>query len=99
MDDSNRQNSTQSASPASFREEHVRRVLDEQTRQKKAGTYPNHMLLREIAIKSSRDARNKSTTRGEADALGGYTSSKRQVMQRQVQGVMHSLSRKMLIEK
>ena len=100
MDDSKRQNSLQSATPASFRDEHVRRVLDEQTRQKRGGNnYPNPMLLREIAIKSSREARNKSAARGEADALAGYISSKRQVVQRQVQGVMHSFSRKMLIEK
>ena len=91
LDDSKRHN----IMAPSFKDDHIRLVLEEQTRQKNAGIYPNETMLREASLKSSRDSRNKSAARGEADALGGYVSSKRQVVQRQVQGVMHSISRKM----
>jgi len=93
MDDSNRKH----ISTPSHREQHLRAVLDEQERQKQAKSFPNEAMLREISLKYSRESRNNAAALAEADALSGYVSSKRQVVQRHVQGVMRSVSRKMLL--
>ena len=86
MDDSQR--------TVSSRSDHLKRVLEEQTRQRKEGIFPNFAMLREISCKSSREARKRSAALGEADALAGYVTSSRS-LQRQAAGVMHSLSRKL----
>jgi len=78
----------------SFRQEHLQKLLAEQIRQKEAGCFPNATMLREVSLKSSREARKRSAALGESDALGGYVSSTRAVT-RQVQGFAHSISRKM----
>ncbi|CAB9523261.1 expressed unknown protein [Seminavis robusta] len=78
----------------SGRSEHSQRVLQEQSRQKSASVYPNDAMLREVACKSSRESRQRSAERGEADALAGYVTSSR-ALQRKVGGVMHTISRSM----
>jgi hypothetical protein len=79
---------------ASERTEHLRRVLEEQTRQRATGSYPNDTMLREISCKSSREARQRSARVGEADALVGHVSSSR-ALGRQINGVINTLSRKL----
>lgn len=86
MDDSQRTTTSRS--------DHSRRFLEEQRRQRDADIFPNTTMLREIACRSSRVARQRSAILGEADALAGYVSSSRS-LQRQAAGVMHSLSRKL----
>jgi predicted acylesterase/phospholipase RssA len=83
-------------SPLSANEDanqHVRLVLEEQKRQRAAGSYPNPFIFREVSTKSSKDAKKKSAALGEADALSGYVSSSR-ALQRRSMGVVHSISRK-----
>ena len=79
---------------AAERTEHLRRVLEELTRQRVTGCYLNDVMLREVSCKSSREARQRAAGVGEADALAGHVTSSR-ALQRQVSGVMHSFSRKL----
>jgi hypothetical protein len=78
----------------SERTEHLRRVLEEQARQRLTGCYPNDTMLREISCKSSREARQRSARVGEADALAGHVSSSK-ALQRRISGGMNNLSRKL----
>lgn len=70
---------------------HIDCVLEEQQKS------PNSpILIRDASVKSSREAKKRAALLGEADAFEGYLSSQ-QAVQRQVSGVVHSISRKIVM--